>query len=485
MKLLPIKLLFTSALLTSALLAPAANAAAKPAGKTSTAADAAAGETAFRSLYKELVEVESTLSAGKCTEAAAAMRARLLAAGFPAADAEMIEVPGHPNDGGLVAVYRGKNPALKPLLLLAHVDVVEAKRADWQRDPFKLVEEDGWFYARGASDDKAMAAIFTDTLIRFRQQGYQPLRTVKLALTCGEETPDASNTVKWLVANRRDLVDAVFALNEGAGGELDANGKPVALQIQAGEKTYQDFQLEVVDGGGHSSRPKQSTAISVLAQGLVKLTAYRFPVTLNSTTRAYFNAQAATAPADVAAAMREVLQRPDNLTAQDVIWNASPGWNSMLRTTCVATQLSGGHAPNALPQRARANVNCRIFPGVAIEDVRQQLVAAVGDTRIAVTTVGEPGFTTVPPVIGDDLLATVRQVAAGIWPGVPVVPTMSTGATDGRFLNAAGIATYGLSGLFHDAEGPRAHGLNERIRVKSLLDGRVFLYETVRALSAK
>ena len=472
-------ILFASLLLATALAVPLANAAAKP------AADAAAGETAFRSLYKELVEVESTLSAGKCTEAAAAMRTRLLAAGFPAADAEMVDVPGHPNDGGMVAIYRGKNPTLKPLLLLAHVDVVEANRADWERDPFKLVEEDGFFYARGASDDKAMAAIFTDTFIRFRQQGYQPQRTLKLALTCGEETSDVTNTVKWLVANRRDLIDAVFALNEGAGGELDASGKPVALQIQAGEKTYQNFQLEVTDGGGHSSRPKQSTAISVLAQGLVKLTAYRFPVTLNSTTRAYFTAQASTAPAEVAAAMREVMAHPDNLAAQDIIWNTSPGWNSMLRTTCVATQLSGGHAPNALPQRARANVNCRVFPGVAIEDVRQQLVAAVGDTRVAVTAAGEPGFTTVPPVIGEDLLATVRQVAAGIWPGVPVVPTMSTGATDGRFLNAAGIPTYGLSGLFHDAEGPRAHGLNERIRVKSLLDGRVFLYETVRALSEK
>lgn len=446
---------------------------------------AVADEAAFRSLYKELVEVESTRSAGKCTEAATAMRARLLAAGFPAADAEMVDVPGYPNDGGLVAVYRGKNPALKPLLLLAHIDVVEAKRADWQRDPFKLVEEDGWFYARGASDDKAMAAIFTDSFIRFRQEGYHPQRTLKLALTCGEETSDISNTVKWLVENRRDLVDAAFALNEGASGELDANGKPVALQIQAGEKTYQDFQLEVMDGGGHSSRPKQSTAISVLAQGLVKLTAHRFPVTLNSTTRAYFAAQAGTAPAGVAKAINEVLQNPDDLAAQDVIWNASPGWNSMLRTTCVATQLNGGHAPNALPQRAQANVNCRLFPGVSPEEARQQLVAVLGDSRIAVTTVGDPGFTTTPPVIGDDLLATVRTVAAGIWPGVPVVPTMSTGATDGRFLNAAGIATYGLSGLFHDAEGPRAHGLNERIRVKSLLDGRVFLHETVRALSAK
>lgn len=477
------KLLLASTLLSATWLAPAAGAAPQPAAKPT--ADASAGEVAFRSLYQELVEVESTRSAGKCTEAAAAMRTRLLAAGFPTADAEMIEVPGHPNDGGMVAVYRGKNPTLKPLLLLAHVDVVEAKRADWKRDPFKLVEEDGFFYARGASDDKAMAAIFTDTLIRFRQQGYKPERTLKLALTCGEETPSVSNTVKWLVANRRDSIDAVFALNEGAGGELDANGKHVALQIQAGEKTYQDFQLAVTDGGGHSSRPKQSSAISVLAQGLVKLTAYRFPVTLNSTTRAYFTAQSSMAPAEVAAAMREVMAHPDNLAAQDVIWNFSPGWNGMLRTTCVATQLSGGHAPNALPQRADANVNCRVFPGVAIEDVRQQLAAAMGDPRIIVTITGEPGFTTVPPVISDDLLATVRQVAADIWPGVPVVPTMSTGATDGRFLNAAGIATYGLSGLFHDAEGPRAHGLNERIRVKSLLDGRVFLYETVRALSAR
>src|SRR5579862_5940786 len=267
-------------------------------------------ETAFRDLYKELIEINTTRSAGSCTQAAEAMRARLAAAGVPAGDMRILAPPDRPKDGALIAVLHGRDRRAKAILLLAHIDVVEARREDWQRDPFKLVEENGWFYARGASDDKAMAAVFTDSLIRYREEGFRPRRDVKLALTCGEETPDAFNSVKWLLETQPDALDAEFALNEGAGGELDKNDKPVALQIQAGEKVYQDFSLDATDVGGHSSRPTKNNPIVRLSAGLAKLGAYNFPVALNEATRGYFEAQAKMAPAEIAADMRAVLKDP-------------------------------------------------------------------------------------------------------------------------------------------------------------------------------
>lgn len=439
----------------------------------------AADETAFRALYRELVEINTTRSVGSCTRAAQAMQARLLAAGLPAEDARILAPADRPQDGALIAVLRGRERALKPLLLLAHIDVVEARREDWQRDPFTLVEEDGWFYARGASDDKAMAAIFTDSLVRYRQAGYVPRRDIKLALTCGEETPDVFNSVKWLMETQPDALAAGFALNEGAGGEL-RDGKPLALQIQAGEKVYQDFELSASDVGGHSSRPTRANPITHLAGGLERLGAYRFPIALNPATRGYFEAQAKLSAPAIAADMRAVLANPADEAAAERLWTINPGWNSSLRTTCVVTQIEGGHAPNALPQQARANVNCRILPGVPVEEVRQSIVRVLADDSIKVSARGEPGMATSVPPLSPKILGPVREVADTIWPGVAIVPTMSTGATDGRFLNAAGIPTYGLSGLFHDAEGSRAHGLNERIRVRSLLDGRRFLHEIVR-----
>lgn len=466
------------------LILPAALAAvlASAAG-TARAQAAAADEAAFRDLYRELVEINTTRSAGDCTQAAEAMRARLNAAGIPAADTQILAPPDRPKDGALVALLRGRDPALKPLLLLAHIDVVEAKREDWERDPFKLVEEDGWFYARGASDDKAMAAAFTDALVRYRQEGFVPLRSIKLALTCGEETPEVFNSVHWLTREKPEALAAAFALNEGAGGELDANGKPVALQVQAGEKVYQDFELATTHGGGHSSRPTRDNPIVRLSAGLVRLGAYQFPIALNPATRGYFEAQAGLSPPDVAADIRAVLRdKPDDAAAQR-LWTRNPGWNGSLRTTCVTTETVGGHAPNALPQRAAANVNCRILPGVPIAEVRETLVRVLADDTIRVTAKGEVGSTTSVPPLGEEILGPVRQVAERIWPGVAIVPTMATGATDGRYLNAAGIPTYGVSGMFHDAEGSRAHGLNERIRVQSLLDGRRFLYEVVKLYS--
>lgn len=444
------------------------------------AAAADSGESAFRALYKQLVEINTTRSVGSCTAAASAMRERLLAAGLPAADTQILAPDERPQDGALIALLRGRDASLKPLLLLAHIDVVEARRADWVRDPFTLVEENGWFYARGVSDDKAMAAVFTDNLIRYRSEGYVPRRGIKLALTCGEETPEIFNSVDWLIKNHPQALDAVFALNEGAGGELDGNGKPLALQVLAGEKVYQDFTLTLRDDGGHSSRPKKHNPITQLSAALVRLGGYQFSIAVNAATRGYFNAQAMQVAPAVAADMRAVLaDSPDEAAAQR-LWDINPSWNGMLRTTCVATMINGGHAPNALPQQVSANVNCRILPGVAVSAVQAQLAAVLADPAITVTTAGEVGTSSTPPALTAAILDPIRAVAADIWPGVAIVPTMTTGATDGRYLNTAGVPTYGVSGMFHDAEGSHAHGLDERIRVKSLLDGRRFLYALVR-----
>jgi acetylornithine deacetylase/succinyl-diaminopimelate desuccinylase-like protein len=438
------------------------------------------GEASFRGLYKELVEINTTLSSGSCTEAATAMAARLKAAGMPEQSMQILAPPDRPKSGALIALLPGRDSALEPVMLLAHIDVVEAKPEDWTREPFKLVEEGGYFYARGASDDKAMAAVFTDIMVRFEQQRFHPKRGLKLALTCGEETPETFNSVHWLLQTHPELLRAQFVLNEGAGGLLGPDGRAVALELQAGEKIYQDFSLETTHPGGHSSRPVRQNAINELAAGLVRLAAYQFPVSLNDTTRAYFEAQAKLSPPEIAADMRAILKDPTDSAAAGRLWTANPSWNGMLRTTCIVTQISGGHAPNAQPQRARANVNCRILPGVEVGSVKTDLERIVADEGIKVSPVGEePVIGPVPP-LSPQIVDPVRKVAATIWPGVPVIPTMSTGATDGRFLNAAGIPTYGMSGMFSDAEGSHAHGLNERMRVQSLMEGRRFLYEVVK-----
>src|SRR3984885_1368226 len=330
-------------------------------GNASLAQGSVADEAPFRNLYQELVEINTTRSSGSCTKAAEAMRAHLLAAGIPASDTQILAPPDRPNDGALIATLPGRDRLPNPILLLAHIDVVEANPADWQRDPFKLVEENGWFYARGASDDKAMAAVFTDSLIRYRQEGFKPRRGVKLALTCGEETSDVFNSVRWLTETQPAVLSALFALNEGAGGELDQNEKPVALQIQAGEKVYQDFALEASDVGGHSSRPTKNNPIVRLSAGLAKLGAHDFAIALNQATRGYFEAEAKLMPPEVGADMRAVLKNPPDEAAAERLWAVNPGWNGSLRTTCVVTEIEGGHAPNALPQHVRANVNCRIL----------------------------------------------------------------------------------------------------------------------------
>jgi len=439
-------------------------------------------QLAFRDLYKELVEINTTLSVGSCTAAAEAMGARLKAAGYPAEDIKVVVADGHPKEGSLVAVLKGtpeeKNGAKsKPMLLLAHIDVVEANRADWTRDPFKLVEENGYFFGRGTSDDKAQAAIWVDSLVRLKQAGFKPKRDIKMALTCGEES-EAYNGIEDLVKNHRPLVDAEFALNEGADGLLDEHDKPVVLEVQGGEKVYQDFTLTVTNPGGHSSRPVPANAIYQLSAGLDRIGAYGFPPRFNDATRGYFTKMQARVPAEQAAAMKALVANINDEAALKTV-TADPMWNSMLRTTCVATMVNAGHAPNALPQRATANVNCRILPGTPTEEVRAKLAELAG-APTTVTLAHEPNSVSPPPPLTPAIMGPIEKEAAKLWPGVPVVPILLTGATDGVHTNAAGIPTYGVSGLFGSSDGDGIHGLNERIRVKSLYDGRDFLYALIK-----
>ena len=458
-----------------AALGAASTAAAAPTKASGPRPD----QVAFRDLYKELIETNTTLSSGSCTLASEKLAVRLKAAGYTDREMEVVVPPEQPKQGALVATLAGTDPKLKPILLLAHIDVVEANRADWERDPFTLVEENGFFYARGASDDKAMAAAFADNMIRYKREGLKPKRSLRLALTCGEETPDHFNGVEWLIANRPQLLDAEFALNEGAGGQIDANGKKVFLGIQAGEKVYQDFTLRITNPGGHSSRPVKDNAIVRLSQGLARIGAHDFPIALNEATRNHYARMAEIEGGETGAAMKALAANPSDAAAAAYLARSS-GRNSMMRTTCVPTQVKAGHAPNALPQRAEANVNCRILPGEKVEDVRQTLASVINDPGISVETVGKPSPVSPPPPLNARIMGPATKVAAAMWPGVPIVPAMATGATDGRFLLAAGTPTYGLSGMFSPPGDSGAHGLNERIGVQALYEGRDYLYEVVK-----
>jgi acetylornithine deacetylase/succinyl-diaminopimelate desuccinylase-like protein len=463
------KLILTSALLA---LASSSASAQSPAPRPD--------QVAFRALYKELVETNTELSDGDCTLAAGRMAARLKAAGYPDADIHPFQAEGHPKEGGLVAVLHGSDPKARPILLLAHIDVVEAKREDWQRDPFTLVEENGYFYGRGSSDDKASASIWTDTLVRFKQEGFKPHRDVKMALTCGEETASAFNGAGYLATHERDLIDAAFALNEGAGGRLDASGKAIALNIEAGEKFPQDYRLEVTNPGGHSSRPTKNNAIYHLAGGLTRISQYEFPVEFTDASKAYLAQMAPLVGGEMGAAMAALAKDPADAKAAAAV-EADPGYNGMLHTTCVATMLDAGHATNALPQRARANINCRIFPGTSAEAVRAKLESLVADPEIKVTTLGARSeVTKAPPPLTPQIMGPIEKVAGQIWPGVPIIPVLTAGATDGAFLSPVGIPTYGVTGMFGDPDGNGVHGLNERIRVSSLYNGRDFLYGIVK-----
>jgi acetylornithine deacetylase/succinyl-diaminopimelate desuccinylase-like protein len=441
------------------------------------------GQAQFRDLYKELIEIDTTQQHGSCTTAAQAMAARLKAAGYADADIQILAPADRPKDGNLIAVLKGSDRNAKAVMLLAHIDVVEAKREDWVRDPYKLIEEGGYFYARGASDDKAMAASFADAMVRYKAEGFKPRRDIKLALTCGEETPDTFNGVRWLLETHRDAMDAAFALNEGAGGRLNGDTR-VYLGIQAGEKVYQDYTLEVTNPGGHSSRPVKDNAIYRLAMGLTKIGAYDFPATLNEATRGHFERMSPILGGEMGASMKAALADPTPPAAIAAIAR-DPGYNSMMRTTCVATMVNAGHALNALPQRATANVNCRILPGETPEAVMATLAQQMGDPAIKIRLAGDKSPVSPPPPLSKAITGPAEAVAHEMWPGVPLVPAMATGATDGRFMLAAGVPTYGLSGMFGESDGGGVHGLNERIRTRSLYEGREYLYRVVKLYAAQ
>lgn len=434
----------------------------------------------FRSLARdvldELIGINTEHSVGGTLGAAHAVERRLLEAGFVPADLDVSEVA--PGEGNIVARLRGRDTGLRPILLLAHIDVVEADPRDWTLPPFELIERDSTFYGRGVADDKDEAAIYTAIMIRMKREGFVPNRDIILALTADEEG-GGHNGVQWLLQNRRELIDAEFGLNEGGGGQV-VDGVRVANTVQASEKKFQNFTLEATNPGGHSSQPRPDNAIYDLARALTAIAAHEMPVHLNEVTSAYFSAMAGVVEdAEVADAMRRIVADPSDEEAAAVL-SRDPGYNSRLRTTCVATLLDGGHASNALPQRATANVNCRILPDESPDDIRAALERAIGNPDVTVTE-AERARNSVPSPLTPALLETIEEITADMWPGVPVVPTMSTGATDGLYLRNAGIPVYGVSGLFY--EETFAHGMNERIPVSAFYEGLEFLDRLVRALT--
>ncbi len=432
-----------------------------------------------RDVFAQLIEINTTHSSGNTTAAAEAMAARLRAAGFPAGDVHVLGPDSV--HGNLVARYRGRGTR-PPLLLLAHLDVVEALRADWSVDPFTFLERDGYFYGRGTSDDKAMAAIWIASFILLKEQGFAPDRDLIVALTADEEGGDA-NGVDWLLRTHRDLIDAAYALNEGGGGELE-DGKRVLNELQTSEKVYLSFTLEVRNSGGHSSLPRPDNAIYRLAAGLTRLSAYQFPVRLTETTRAFFQRMGAIAGGAQGEVMRAVAagDTPDPGAVARLA--VEPYYNALMRTTCIPTMLAAGHAENALPQTARATVNCRLLPGEVPDSVQATLVRVLADSAISVSPIAAAKPSAASPLL-PEVLGAVERVTQAMWPGVPVVPTMVTGATDGLYLRNAGIPTYGVSGLFEEIGDTRAHGRDERIGVTAFFEGQEFLSRLVKELSSR
>jgi len=432
-------------------------------------------------IYKQLIEINTTDSVGSTTVAAEAMAQRLRDAGYPASD---VQVMGpNPRKGNLVARLRGTG-ARKPMLLICHLDVVEARREDWSMDPFRFVEKDGYFYGRGSGDIKDGDAILMAAMIRLKQENFRPDRDIILALTADEEG-GKFNGVDWLIKNHRDLIDAEFILNPDAGDfELD-KGKKLLVGIQAAEKLYQDYDIKVTNPGGHSSLPGKENAIYELAEALTRLEHYQFPFELSEVTREYFKREADIVGGATGADMKAILQTPPDQAAVARL-SESPFYNARMRTTCVATKLEGGHANNALPGMARANINCRILPGHTPNEVQSTLEKVIADSKISISQVAAPGaglrsnpLSTLQP----EVMHAIEKVVNEMWPGVPVVPVLDAGASDGAISRAAGYTTYGIPGVFMDVDDDRSHGRDERIRVASFYSGVDFYYRLVKTLS--
>lgn len=430
-----------------------------------------------RDIFKELIEINTTMNIGS-TKAAEAMASRLKAAGFPETDIQL--VGPRPQNMNLVVRYHGTG-TLRPILFIGHLDVVEALRQDWSFDPFTFLEKDGYFYGRGTSDMKCEDADIIANLIRLKGEGFVPNRDIVVALTEHEENGDA-NGIEWLLAHRRDLVNAEFAINlEGGGGDIKA-GKPILMEVQTSEKVYISFQLEVKNRGGHSSMPVKDNAIYRLAAGLTRLARYDFPIRFNETTRTFFERTANKETDQTRSDMIAMLRTPLDTGAANRLAATSAYYNAMMRTTCVPTMLSGGHAENALPQTARAVINCRMLPNDSVENVLATLRHVLADSQITVTQLGQPRPGPLSP-LRKDVMDNVEKLTASMWPGVAVTPVMSTGASDGKFLRAARIPVYGVSGIFADIDDVRAHGKDERIGVKEFYNGVEFMYRFVKSLT--
>jgi acetylornithine deacetylase/succinyl-diaminopimelate desuccinylase-like protein len=436
-------------------------------------------------IFKQLIEINTTDSVGNVTTAAEAMAQRFRDAGFPESDMQIMG----PNDRKKNLVVRlhgsGKH---KPVLLIGHLDVVEARREDWTTDPFQFVEKDGYYYGRGTQDMKDGDAVMSTTLIRFKKEGFVPDRDVILALTADEEG-GTSNGVDWLIKNRRELIDAEFVLNHDGGGILSEQGKPQFMTVDASEKLYSDYQLTVTNPGGHSSLPRPDNAIYHLADGLARLEHYQFPFELTNITRAYYERMAKISTGERAADMRAILKNPPDMDAVARL-SKDPIDNSIMHTTCVATRLNAGHANNALPQMAQANVNCRIIPGHAPEEIRQELEKVVADPKISVKDMGAIGGVNnrrsyPPPPLRPDVFQPLEKVVNRMWPGLAVVPDMATGASDGVYTNAAGMPTYCISGEAIDRDDIRAHGKDERIRVDAFYRAVDFYYQYLKAVTSQ
>jgi len=429
-----------------------------------------------REIFKQLIEINTTDSVGDNTCAAEAMATRFRDAGYPASDVRVLGPV--PRKGNVVVRLHGAGPA-RPILFIGHLDVVEAKRSDWSFDPFVFREQDGYFYGRGTSDMKGDDATLIATFLRLKREGFRPVRDMILALTADEEGGN-SNGVDWLVKNHRDLIDAEFAINADSGGGDIKNGKRVFMSVQAAEKVFLSFKLETSNSGGHSSLPTRDNAIYHLADGLSRLAKFDFPVRLFDVTRAGFERMANLYPGQLGADMKAVVLNPNDAAAVARL-SALPLYNALLRTTCVATMLSAGHAENALPQSATATVNCRLLPVDKAEDVERTLNQVLADPAIKVSALAAPKPASYTP-INPKVLGVVNATTAKMWPGIPVIPKMSTGASDGIYLIAQGMPTYGVSGSFGDEDDVRAHGRDERVLVQSFYDAVDFMYALVTAL---
>jgi acetylornithine deacetylase/succinyl-diaminopimelate desuccinylase-like protein len=467
-----------SPFLRTLLAATAAAATALTAAPATRAQSPADG--AFRAMFKEMVETDTSVATGDCTLLANKIAARLRASGFPAAQIRVLVPDDQPKAGNIVAVLPGANPQSGAVLMLGHLDVVNANREDWVRDPFAMIEEGGQFYGRGVSDMKSQDAIWADAIVRYNAEGYKPARTIKLALTCGEEGGGFTNGASWLARNHKDLIDATIALTEGGGGDLDASGRKLAVTVMGGEKATTGFTLELTGPGGHSSKPRNDNIIIALGQALANLKNLNFPTELNDVSRAYLTALAPRVDEESGAAMRTILASPQD-TAAIATLRRNVSWNAMLRTTCIPTLIEGGHASNAQPQRVRATINCRMLPGESLAAVREAIVAAVNNPDVKVT--GGAGGRARPPTppLTPAVMGPIEKIAAELWPGVPVAPIQETFATDAGALIGAGVPTYGFSALFRGDDAGNIHGLNEHISVQAVLEGREFLYRLIKA----